>query len=129
MGNGPSMEQNFENMKNLFGGAFDFAILFYILFGVVFVGIFVTAIVLIFSPKARGKMMSKQVKATRYAVEESEEDIKVITDTLADATHDALRDTVAAVREGLTDEQVFCKHCGKSIDADSKFCRECGKEQ
>ena len=73
--------------------------------------------------------MSKQVKATRYAVEETKEDIKVISDTLADATHDALRDTVSAVREGLGERQVFCKHCGASIDADSKFCRDCGKEQ
>ena len=129
MGTGANMQQNFDNMKNIFGGTFDVMILFYVLFGIVFVGIFVLAIVMIFSPKARGKMMSKQVKATRYAVEESEEDIRVITETLADATHDALRDTVAAVKEGLSADTVFCKHCGKPIDADSKFCRECGKEQ
>ena len=28
-----------------------------------------------------------------------------------------------------TGGQIFCKHCGKQIDADSKFCSYCGKEQ
>lgn len=28
-----------------------------------------------------------------------------------------------------TEAKVFCKYCGKSIDADSKFCSQCGKEQ
>ena len=22
---------------------------------------------------------------------------------------------------------MYCKHCGKEIDNDSKFCKECGK--
>ena len=38
-----------------------------------------------------------------------------------------------AIKEGFSemenDPQMYCKHCGKSIDADSKFCNHCGKEQ
>ena len=41
-----------------------------------------------------------------------------------------VRTTAKAVKEGLTGvESVFCKHCGASIDSDSKFCKKCGKEQ
>ena len=28
-----------------------------------------------------------------------------------------------------TNNQTYCKHCGKLIDEDSKFCNKCGKEQ
>ena len=91
--------------------------------------VFIFVILMIFSPKLRGKMMSKQVKAARYMVDESKEDMKVVADGMADATHDAIRDTVSAVREGLTEDSVYCKHCGKPIDRDSRFCKECGGEQ
>ena len=36
--------------------------------------------------------------------------------------------TVSDTSKG-TDEQIYCKHCGKLIDKDSKFCNKCGKEQ
>ena len=31
--------------------------------------------------------------------------------------------------EMVDEKQMFCKHCGQSIDADSTFCNHCGKEQ
>ena len=33
--------------------------------------------------------------------------------------------------EGLTEEEsdVYCKHCGASIDSDSTFCKACGRKQ
>ncbi len=34
------------------------------------------------------------------------------------------------IKDGLTNtESIFCKHCGATIDADSKFCKKCGQEQ
>ena len=33
------------------------------------------------------------------------------------------------IKDGFNQNNVFCKHCGCEIDADSKFCKKCGKEQ
>ena len=96
----------------------------------IFIGIvFVFVIAMFISPKFRGKMMSRQIKAGKYMMEESKEDIKSISDNMAYATKDGIKTTVGAIKEGLKGESIFCKHCGSSIDADSKFCKKCGKEQ
>lgn len=111
--------------KSVFSG---FGII-WILSGLFAAAVFIFVILMIFSPKVRGKMMSKQAKAARYMAEESKDDIKYTADAMADATHDAIRDTVSAVREGIEGDCVYCKHCGKPIDRDSRFCKECGGEQ
>ena len=137
-----------ESMRNFFFIAYGFGIVF-------FLCVFGFLIAMIFSPKLRGKMMSKQVKATRYMVQESKDDmatigkdmtdvgaevadhavdehadtIKKVSDTMAQATRDAVRTTVSAVREGWYKETVYCKYCGTSIDSDSKYCKKCGKLQ
>lgn len=111
--------------KSVFSG---FGII-WILSGLFVAAVFIFVILMIFSPKVRGKMMSKQAKAARYMAEESKDDIKYTADAMADATHDAIRDTVSAVREGIEGDCVYCKHCGKPIDRDSRFCKECGGEQ
>ena len=106
------------------------------LFTAIFYGIFILvtiiiifSIIMAFSPKLRGKMMSKQIKAGKYAMDESKEDLKSITDDVAYATKDGIKTTVGAIKEGFIKSNVFCKHCGNEIDADSKFCKKCGKEQ
>lgn len=92
--------------------------------------IFILTIILIFSPKARGKMMSQQVKATKYMLDESKEYIKDISTNMAEATKDSIETTTRAIKKGFTEnEKIYCKHCGSSIDEDSKFCKHCGKEQ
>lgn len=119
---------------------------------------FVFCFIHMISPKARGKMMSKQVEAMKHMTNMSKDDMQdVLTnlseisinakknildqneDTLKDIANkeaniskDAIKTTVSAVKEGWTqgeDSTMFCKHCGASIDANSKFCKECGKEQ
>lgn len=93
-------------------------------------GIIGFVIALMISPKLRGKWMSKQVKATKYMVDESKEDIHDITTNMADASKEGVETTVRAIKKGITeDEDIFCKHCGAKIDSDSKFCKSCGKEQ
>ena len=83
-----------------------------------------------FSPKARAKMMSKQVKSMKYMMDESKEDIHSISTDMADATKDGIETTTRAIKKGFTEEDgIYCKHCGSKIDADSKFCKSCGKEQ
>ncbi len=97
---------------------------------VIAIGVFVLTFVLMFSPKARGKMMSKQVKATKYMVDESKGDIESISTNMADATKDGIETTTRAIKKGFTEEDsIYCKYCGAKIDKDSKFCKSCGKEQ
>ncbi len=93
------------------------------------VATFIFSFLYTFSPKVRGKMMSKQVKATKYMMDESKEDIESISTNMADATKEAVETTTRAVKKGFTeDKNVFCKYCGQKIDGDSKFCSKCGKE-
>lgn len=87
------------------------------------------AIAMIISPKLRGKMMSKQIKAQKYAMDESKDDLKSISDNAAYATKDGIRVAAGAIKEGFTQNSIFCKYCGKRIDEDSRFCKNCGKEQ
>ena len=91
--------------------------------------IWVFAIAMIFSPKLRAKFMGKQIKATKYMMDENEEDLRSIANKNADISKESIETTVRAIKRGITEDEVFCKYCGKSIDSDSKFCKNCGKEQ
>ena len=129
-------------------------ILFYIV--PILIGItFVLMIALMISPKLRGKLMSSQIKATKHMMHYSKEDLKDILSTSADIGINAEKEildnneetmednvtrkaninkkgieiTTNAIKEGLTRSKIYCKHCGKLIDEDSKFCKLCGKEQ
>lgn len=117
-------------------------------------GIFTFVILMIFSPKLRGKMLSNQIKSLKYMTDYSKDDIQNIATTMGDISinstksiidnnEDSLKDivekgsdlssvvvekTARAIKKGLTENSIYCKHCGKTIDADSKFCKSCGKE-
>lgn len=90
---------------------------------------FVFILAMFISPKLRGKMMSREIKARKYMMDESKEDIKSITDDMAYATKDGIKTAVGAIKDGFTQNNMFCKYCGTEIDNDSKFCKKCGKEQ
>lgn len=130
---------------------FIFDIMFTIVPILVFLG-FIFTFLLIFSPKLRGKLMSKQIDAASYMIKESKNslsdlagtalDIKksILTeneDTLkemytkeADIEKEGLKIRTRAIKEGFSDiETIYCKHCGAVIDSDSKFCKSCGKKQ
>lgn len=48
----------------------------------------------------------------------------------ADINKDAVKTVTHAVKEGFAvDGTIYCKHCGRLIDVNSKFCKYCGKEQ
>lgn len=96
----------------------------------IFIGlVFVFMVAMLVSPKFRGKLMSHQVKATKYMMDESKEDFKSISDNMAYATKDGIKTTARAIKEGFSKDSIYCKHCGSEIDSDSKFCKKCGKEQ
>ena len=128
-------------------------ILFYIV--PILIGItFIMTIALMVSPKLRGKLMSRQIKATKHMMDYSKEDLKDILSTSADIGINAEKEildnneetmmenatrkaninkkgieiTANAIKEGLNGSKIYCKHCGKLIDDDSKFCKSCGKE-
>lgn len=129
-------------------------ILFYIV--PILIGItFIMTIALMVSPKLRGKLMSRQIKATKHMMDYSKEDLKDILSTSANIGINAEKEildnneetmmenatrkaninkkgieiTANAIKEGLNGSKIYCKHCGKLIDEDSKFCKSCGKEQ
>ena len=110
---------------------------------------------MLFSPKLRGKFLSRQIKSLKYMVEDSKDDLTDITTTasnaminaeknILDQNEDTLKNiatrkadissigiekTARAIKNGLTKDDIYCKHCGLSIDSDSSFCKHCGKEQ
>ena len=96
----------------------------------IFIGIvLIVVIAMLISPKFKGKMMSRQIKAQKYMMDESKDDLKSISDDMAYATKDGIKMAAGAIKEGFTQNTVFCKYCGTEIDADSKYCKKCGKEQ
>ena len=91
--------------------------------------IIIFTFVLILSPKARGKWMANQVKATKYMLDNTEEDLKDISTRSANISKDGIEITTRAIKDGFTKERKYCKHCGEAIDEDSIFCKKCGREQ
>lgn len=117
--------------------------------------IFVFVIATILSPKLRGKIMSRQIKATKYMMESAKEDftemgtiagdisaktkknildeneelLKDLEIRSANIEKEGIRTKAQAIKEGFSKNTNYCKHCGTLIDEDSKFCKKCGKEQ
>ena len=75
------------------------------------------------------EMSKMAIKTQRHTLEETKEHLKDIANTQADVSKGAVKTVAGAVKDGLEEEKMFCKHCGKEIDKDSKFCQYCGKEQ
>ena len=61
------------------------------------------------SPKLRGKMLSRQIKANKYAIDESKEDIEFIATNMAEATKDGVKITTSAIKDGFKEETIYCK--------------------
>lgn len=90
---------------------------------------FIVTLAIIISPKLRGKIMSRQIKAMKYMVDESKKDIENISINMANASKEGITITSKAIKKGFENENIFCKHCGYKIDADSNFCKKCGQKQ
>lgn len=69
------------------------------------------------------------IKTQKYIIEQNHEDLKDISSQTGEIAGAGVKPVVEAVKDGLSDDKIFCKHCGAEIDADSKFCSRCGKEQ
>ena len=129
--------------------------LFVIIVIILTVAGFILGLVMMFSPKFRGKLLSTQLKSLNYATHESKKDLENITynmmssqtkgmshaidetkgdiesisNDVANTTKSGIEITARAIKKGFTeDEKIYCKHCGAKIDKDSIFCKSCGKE-
>ncbi len=134
-------------------GVYMFDIIFVIT--AIFIGFTFIFVVLMFvSPKLRGKLMSRQVKAFKHMTDYSKKDFEDINYNVADASmnankrlmddnYDDLEDMASmnaninkdaiyikskAIKDGLSSFMIYCKYCGNKIDSDSKYCNYCGKK-
>lgn len=110
-----------------------------------------------FTPKGRSKVMKRMMKSQmdimknmtsgemgetfkdlskaainvkKDILEGNEDSLKEMAQMEANIETVAIKKKAAAAKEGfLGNNTMFCKHCGKNIDSDSKFCKKCGKEQ
>ncbi len=129
--------------------------IFFIIVPIFVVLVFAFTIAIIVSPKFKAKIMSRQIKATKKMIDYSKDDLTSMGTAMGnisiqtkknilDENEDSLRDmatreaniskkgieiTANAIKKGLTEDNTQCKHCGTSIDKDSKFCKKCGKNQ
>ncbi len=72
--------------------------------------------------------VTSMLKHTKDIVDSNEELLKELSTKSANISKDAIEIKARAVKSGFTTGEMFCKHCGTSIDSDSKFCKSCGKE-
>ena len=121
----------------------------------IFIGFtFIFVILMFVSPKLRGKLMSRQVKALKHMTDYSKKDFEDINYNVADTSmnankrlmednYDDLEDMASmnaninkdaiyikskAIKDGLSSFMIYCKYCGNKIDSDSKYCNYCGKK-
>ena len=68
-----------------------------------------------------------RTKSIKYIQTQNKDDLADIAENTAEITSGMVKTTVRAMNEAMRDT-VYCKHCGATIDSDSKFCSSCGKE-
>lgn len=106
----------------------------------IIIGIVLVCVILFIAIVSEGsykgieKQLTKMGKAVANAqnniLNENEEALKTAANKNADIHKEAVKTMASAVKEGFSEKgEMFCKHCGASIDSDSKFCKKCGKEQ
>lgn len=122
-----------ETMEGVFGGIFGGIGIMAILSLIFTIGIFVLVFGIIFSPKMRSKFVGGQMRAQKQVLDDHGDVMEEVSTRSAKIKRGAIKETASAIREGLTgvdnSNDVYCKHCGASIDNDSTFCKKCGKEQ
>lgn len=89
------LDKMFGQTDTITNVLFVFTIIFFILS-------FTFAILLLFSPKFKNKIMGTNSKSNKK--KEKLDNIKEI------------------------DETIYCKYCGEEIDSDSVYCKNCGRK-
>ena len=128
---------------------------FLVIFIIIFIAassFIVFGFITMFNPNMRSKWIGRQLKIQKKILEDNKETIKDIhalggevaidsyneildkkgddmkkaANKSADISKDSIKTVAKSIKEGLKDE-IYCKHCGNAVDADSKFCKHCGK--
>jgi len=94
----------------------------------------VIAIIRAISPKGMEKELTKMgtivANAQKNILTNNEEILTYNANKTANINKEAITTVSHAIKDGFAEgENIYCKHCGASIDEDSKFCKSCGKEQ
>ena len=101
----------------------------FIIAPVIIIFTMVFMIVSIASPKMRGKMMARQIKAAKYMLDEVEDDLRDISTRTAQASKNGLNIASGAIKDGFSSKPKFCKYCSEPNDEDAIYCKRCGKKQ
>lgn len=109
---------------------FDLFNIIFIIVSIVAALIFIFTFFMMFSPKLKSKIMGQNIKATKYMLNDNEQELKDIAAKSAEINRIGVFETAKAIKEGLTSDDNFikCKYCGSLIDKDSNFCKKCGKK-
>jgi hypothetical protein len=74
------------------------------------------------------KMANDMIDLHNEILDDNQQKLTKIANQSAEINSEAITKSAKALKKEFKDT-VFCKHCGESIDSDSKFCKKCGKEQ
>lgn len=121
----------------------------------VFIGsTFIFVFAMFFSPKLKGKIMSREISAFKHMMNYSKNDVKNIKENMGniaidseyniltqnknkikeinniyyETKKDSIKNTIKDIK-GKLKNSCYCKFCEKKIDTDSKYCESCGKRQ
>ena len=121
----------------------------------VFIGsTFIFVFAMFFSPKLKGKIMSREISAFKHMMNYSKNDVKNIKENMGNISidseqdilmqnknkikeinniyyetkKDSIKNTIKDIK-GELKNGCYCKFCEKKIDTDSKYCKNCGKRQ
>ena len=129
-----------------------FMIVVFIIFFTVTLGFIVFGFMTVFNPSVRSKWVGRQLEMQKKVLEDNKEtikdinrlggevtidsaneildkkgkDIKRAMDRSTDISSDSIKKVARAIKDGIKDE-MYCKHCGASVDSDSVYCKKCGK--
>ena len=130
-----------------------FMIVVFVVFFVVTLGFIAFGFLAVFSPTVRSKWIGRQLEMQKKVLEDNKEtikdihalggevtidsankildkkgkDIKHAMDRSTDISSDSIKKVARAIKDGIKDE-MYCKHCGASVDSDSNYCKKCGKK-
>ena len=134
---------NIDNFFNIMDSIFP---IIFILFGLIFLVAFITSVASFISPKFRGKLMARNVKAVKHMSDYSKEDLQGIQENIqsatieaqsniineyddqlrniasktADISHDAIKSTASAIASGIS------SGLNNSSDVKKIYCKYCG---
>lgn len=70
-----------------------------------------------------------EINAEKEVLDNREDIMKENVIRKANINKEGIEIATSAIKNGLSNNKIYYKYCGKLIDGDSKYCKVCGKEQ